>query len=84
MKYSVLLTSCGNPDKGQNPYETLWCVPTKMVHANSIEALQKIVRDYIEEYNLGAGNWNGGDVYDGRGMVIGNISYNGRYWQKED
>jgi hypothetical protein len=84
MEYSVLLTSCGNPDKGQNPYEALWGVPTKRVYADSIEELQNVVREYIEEYDIGGGNWNGGDVYDRSGTVIGNISYNGRYWQKED
>lgn len=83
MEYSVLLTSCGNPDKGQNPDEALWGVPTQRVYANSIEELQKVVREYIEEYDLGGGNWSGGEVYDRSGTVIGNISYNGRYWQKE-
>lgn len=84
MKYSVLLTSCGNPDRGQNPYEVLWGVPTKKVHADSIEELQKIVLEYIEEYDIGAGNWCGGDVYNRSGEIIGNISYNGRYWRKEE
>ena len=83
MKYSVLLTTCGNPDRGQNPYETLWGVPTQIVRAASIEECQDIVIDYIDEYDLGGGNWAGGEVYDGLGNVIGNISYNGRYWPKE-
>lgn len=84
MIYSVLLTSCGNPDRGQNPYEELWGVPTDRAYGASIEELQRIVRNYIEEYDLGGGNWAGGEVYDGTGNVIGHISYNGRYWTKEE
>jgi hypothetical protein len=83
MIYSVLLTTCGNPDREQNPYETLWGVPTERVYAASIEECQQRVMEYIDEYELGAGNWAGGEVYDGLGNVIGHISYNGRYWPKE-
>jgi hypothetical protein len=83
MIYSVLLTTCGNPDHGQNPYETLWGVPTERVYTASIEECQQRVMEYIDEYELGAGNWAGGEVYDGLGNVIGHISYNGRFWTKE-
>ena len=83
MNYAVLLTTCGNPDRGQNPYEALWGVPTQIVYASSIEECQDIVRNYIDKYDFGGSNWAGGEVYDSMGNVIGNISYNGRYWPKE-
>ena len=83
MIYSVVLRSCGNPDRGQNPYEPLCGVPTERVYAASIEECQHRVLQYIEEYDLGGGNWAGGEVYDGIGNVIGNISYNGCFWPCE-
>ena len=84
MIYSVRLASCGNPDRGQNPFEPLYGVPSERAYTASIEECQQRVREYIEEYNLGGGNWSGGDVYDGLGNLIGNISYNGRFWPKEE
>ena len=35
---------------------------------------------YIKDYDLGAGNWNGGSVYDEYNNQIGYIFYNGKYW----
>jgi hypothetical protein len=84
MIYSVILRSCGNPNNGQNPYEPLWDVPTERVRTASIEECQRRVREYIDEYDLGSGNWAGGDVYDGMENYIGHISYNGRFWPKEE
>lgn len=83
MVYFVTLTSVGDPVYKQNPYTPLFGVPQKRICAASIEECQNIVRDYIDEYNLGAGNWTGGDVYDELGHILGYISYNGRYWPKE-
>ena len=52
------------------------------MYAASIDECQDSVRKYIEEYDVGAGNWIGGQVYDGVGEYIGKISYNGRFWPK--
>lgn len=80
MIYSVNLSNCGNPDYGQAPNKPLPDVPTGRAYTSSIEECQQRVQEYIEKYNLGSGNWNGGEVYDGLGNMIGKISYNGRYW----
>ena len=80
--YTVKLSSCGNIDYGQNPYEPLYDVPKRVIKATSIEECQQIVRNYIDFYNLGSGNWDGGDVFKD-GKLIGYISYNGRYWNHE-
>lgn len=77
--YTVKLSACGNIDYGQNPYELLYGVPKRVIKATSIEECQQIVRNYIYFYNLGSGNWDGGDVFKD-GKLIGYISYNGRYW----
>ena len=61
-KYKVALTAHGNIDHGANPYEMV--APPQIVFADTIEELQQAVRDYIEEYDLGGGNWTGGQVSD--------------------
>ena len=80
MMYAVTLKSIGNIDHGENPYESLPGVPDKTMICVSIEDCQQCVEEYIDEYDLGAGNWDGGDVYEYLGKLIGHISYNGRYW----
>lgn len=32
-------------------------------------------------WDLGGGNWSGGQVYNAEGRVIAEVSYNGRVWQ---
>lgn len=81
VRYTVILKSCGNIDIGQNPYEDI--SPTRTHWADSIEKCQKAVRDYIEKWNLGGSNWIGGNVYNNNGEYVGNISYNGRFWDKD-
>jgi hypothetical protein len=52
------------------------------VPITSIEDAQSKVRKYIDDNDLGGGNWTGGDVYKD-GKKIGRISYNGRWWSEE-
>ena len=80
--YTVMLSSSGNPDFNQNPYEPVYGASKQILKAASIEECQQIVRNYIDFYNLGSGNWDGGDVFKD-GKLIGYISYNGRYWNYE-
>lgn len=82
-RYKVELDSCGNPDYGENPYDQIDGAWTQMVHINSIEEAQQVVREYIAEHNLGSGNWNGGNVWNEQNEYIGCISYNGRFWDKD-
>ena len=83
MRYKVLLSAHGNIDHGENPYETLAGVDRGYKEADTIEELQSIVRKYIDDNDLGSGNWTGGKVFDGD-EEIGYISYNGRYWTTEE
>jgi hypothetical protein len=82
--YTVELKSVGNIDHYENPYAPLPGVPDQTMVCSSIEDCQQCVRDYIDEYDLGGGNWAGGNVYEYLGEQIGYISYNGRYWTKEE
>lgn len=42
------------------------------------------MREYIEYYYIGGGNWTGEQVYDDNGNLIGRIYYNGRFIQQND
>lgn len=73
--FQIRLRSVGNPDFGQ--YASV--SEPEVVRVNTIEEAQKAARDYIEKWDLGGGNWVEPEVKSGK-MVLGHISYNGRYW----
>lgn len=77
--YSVTLSAHGNIDHDENP--NLEVAEGRIAEATTIEECQQIVRGYIEENDLGGGNWTGGKVFKD-GEQVGYISYNGRYWEK--
>lgn len=82
--YKVTLSACGNIDHGENPYSNIVNgieIKPMLGKAKTIEECCAIVRGYIEENNLGSGNWTGGVVFQ-NGTRVGYISYNGRYWGK--
>ena len=82
--YKVILAACGNIDHYENPYDNIVNgieIKKKIVEAETIEECQKAVEDYIDENDLGGGNWDGGQVFKDDERV-GYISYNGRYWEK--
>ena len=47
---------------------------------DTIAEAAAICRAYIEHYDLGGGNWNGGQIVNADGVVIGRVSYNGCVW----
>lgn len=79
----VKLSSCGNPDYGQNPYEEFFgCEADHTVEVQSLEEASEVCKRFIDKNELGGGNWSGGQVYD-RDQHIADISYNGRIWPVE-
>jgi hypothetical protein len=73
--FSTVLTSVGNPDYGQSGPQS----NRKAVTASSLDALSRLVRAYILEWDLGGGNWTEPKVLR-NGTLVGRISYNGRIW----
>ncbi len=74
--FTVVLRSVGNPDFAQyapvsNP---------KRVVTNRLSEIKKAFLAYIEEWNLGGGNWPRCPVCR-NGKVAGHFSYNGRFWR---
>ena len=82
--FVLLLRNCGNPDRGQDPDRPVWGTPSDYwVPVESLQAASTACRTYIEEHDLGGGNWSGGKVVDGNGVQVASISYNGRIWPKQ-
>lgn len=79
--YRVLLSSCGNPDFGQ--YAPI--SPRGAVDVETLKEARDCCEAYIEEFNLGGGNWDGGQVIDNKtGKKIATFSYNLRLWSVDD
>lgn len=78
--YSVRLASVGNPDFRQDPTKPLYGVRNKNIKVSTMEAASNACMDYIDEHELGFGNWAGGQVTDDDKLVA-QISYNGRVWE---
>lgn len=77
--YEVELAAEPNPDHDKNSWEGSVKKQKKRVAVKSIEDAQSKVNTFIEENNLGGGNFIPADVFN-NGTKIGYISYNGKYW----
>lgn len=75
------LSSRGNPDISQNPFQTL--SPEIELTVTNVEEASRLCRKYITQYNLGGGNWTGGQISE-NGREIARVSYNGRVWNTEN
>ena len=78
--YKVLLASVGNPDFGQDSRRSMPGVPRRTLRVASLADASKACRAYIAHYELGGGNWLGGEVKKD-GNLFAKISYNGRAWE---
>lgn len=82
--YEILLSACGNPDHGENPFDNIVNgikIPCYWAMGETIDDVVREARMYIEKYNLGSGNWNGGRI-DIDDVTVGYMSYNGRVWSE--
>lgn len=79
MKYKLIINVCGNIDHGENPNSAPYGMKKEYTEtSDEIYELQVAMRDFVEEYNLGAGNIASAKVYED-GMYIGDIFYNGNF-----
>ena len=75
----VKLSGSGNPDYDE-PRDI--GVPTEWRPVRDWADASRIVRSFIDRWNLGGGNWTGGEIRQGSstGKIIAHVSYNGRVW----
>ncbi|AOG03400.1 hypothetical protein [Bosea sp. RAC05] len=83
MRYTVTLSSVGNPTYAQDPDRPLPGVANmRKPVVNFIEA-SRVCRKYIDDNDLSSRNWSGGDVHDRSGALVAKVSYNGKVWTPE-
>lgn len=75
----VQLSSAPNPDLNQTESPA----PTVMYPVHNLEEASALCRQYIETYQLGAGNFTGGQIYQD-GKETHHVSFNGRIWVTEN
>lgn len=81
----VALNSCGNPDYDQSPFKGLPGVNHSRQRVGSLREAAACCRRYIDDNDLGGGNWSGGEVRRVEtGEVVARVSYNGRVWLPEE
>ena len=79
--FTVVFDTRGNPDFGQDPRRPLPGLRRCTVHVLSLRDASRACRSFIEENEVGGGNWTGGQVHDAFGELVAQISYNGRAWK---
>lgn len=85
--FIINLNACGNPDHGENPSDNIVngsMVPHMIGEADTIDEIINIARKFIEDFDLGASNWCGGEIYNkDTNSMVGWMSYNGRIWSEK-
>ena len=80
--YEVELSAVPNPDYADEDNRGSISIKKSRKKVSDVEEARRVVREFIEENDLGSGNWPNGGVYK-NGKKIGYISYNGKFWQGE-
>lgn len=79
--FVVQLASAGNIDFGQDPRRSMPGVPRKRLRVATLKNASLACRLYIAHYELGGGNWIGGEVFQAKTKKLtAYVSYNGRLW----
>jgi hypothetical protein len=77
----LTMSSCGNPDFGQNPSQSL--SPAVMISVSTFQEASQACQASIDQYDLGGGKWTGGQLVAHQ-QQIARVSYNGRVWDMDD
>lgn len=77
--YSIFLRAVPNNDFGAKSHEANVDVPGRWVPVHSLVDARRKALDFIRAWDLGGGNWIGGEVASD-GKVVARVSYNGRVW----
>ena len=79
--YKVFLANRGNVDYRQNPNNPIFDTESDFyVEIELPIDASEVVRQYIQNNDLGAGSFVGGQIIGEVGEMIGYVSYNGRLW----
>lgn len=79
-KCCVVLNSVGNPDKRQDHTKSLPGVSTQFKTVETYKEASDAVQKYNDDNDIGAGNYDGGEIISPAGEILAIVSYNGRVW----
>lgn len=74
----INLSAAVNPDDYQRG-SVRPAITEHLVPISSFLEARQVARKFIEDNDLGGGNWDGGQIYE-NGKQIAYVSYNGRVW----
>lgn len=77
--YSLFLRAVPNLDFAPETHQATVDVPGRWILVDSIADARKKALDFIRAWDLGGGNWSGGEIARD-GQVFARVSYNGRIW----
>jgi len=75
----VRLEAQSNPDFGPGTHQRMVRIKPYTVEVDSLEEASRVVEKFIEDNDLGGGNFNFGIVTD-NGKEIAWVSYNRKVW----
>ena len=75
---NVQLMSVSDPDRDDAGEKR---IPQRWVVVRSMAEAVTVVRAFITQNDLGMGNWTGGKIVDEFGMIVAQITFNGRVWE---
>lgn len=79
----VILKADPNPDyEFPDPRAVVETVKVRLP-VSSFKKASEVCRNFIENFELGSGNWTGGQIGNSQGEIIAHVSYNGRVWEGE-
>jgi hypothetical protein len=79
----IILKADPNPDyEFPDPRATVKTVKVSLP-VSSFAKASEVCRNFIEKFDLGSGNWTGGQIGNIEGKIIAHVSYNGRVWEGE-
>lgn len=76
--FFVTLAATDNFDY-ESDAEALRAATAQRVQVKDLAEAAQVCRQYIEDNDLGAGHWSGGQVFEGD-REVARVSYNGRLW----
>ena len=77
--YSLFLRAVPNLDFAPETHQATVDVPGRWILVDSIADARMKALDFIRAWDLGGGNWSGGEIARD-GKVFARVSYNGRIW----
>lgn len=79
MPLKVLLSDVGNPDYRQDADRSVTGLRPRWVKVTDFAEASRVCREYIDNNNLGGGNWSGGLITED-GKEVARVAYGGSVW----